>query len=59
MLSAGLKYKKLKLLHTRDSVLKRPCVYGVVGNSFCFSRRLTTAEEAHAINGAAQCFGST
>jgi hypothetical protein len=31
----GLKYKKLKLVHTRDSALKRPCVYSVVGTSFC------------------------
>jgi hypothetical protein len=50
VLSAGLKYIKLKLVHTHDSVLKRPCVYGVVRTSFLFCRRLTTTEEAHVSN---------
>jgi hypothetical protein len=49
-LAAGLKYIKLKLVHTRDSVLKRPCVYGVVGTSFLFCRKLSTTEEAHVSN---------
>jgi hypothetical protein len=46
----GLKYIKLKLVHTHDSVLKRPCFYGVVGTSLMFCRRLTTTEEAHVSN---------
>jgi hypothetical protein len=33
----GLKHKKLKLVHTHDSALKRPCVCSVVGTSFCLA----------------------